>query len=72
MLADPPATPVAMLRQQRTDLRQLRRTNETALKDARFKHSTEYGGRRKWSPEQNEKIFRPLNPPKKTPKSTLP
>jgi hypothetical protein len=53
-------------------LRQLRRTNETALKDARFKHSTEYGGRRKWSPEQNEKIFRPLNPPKKTPKSTLP
>jgi hypothetical protein len=31
-----------MLRQQRTDLRQLRRANETALNDARFKHGPEY------------------------------
>ena len=71
MLADPPTTPVAMIRQQRTDLRQLRRANETALNDARFKHGREYGGEKGRSPEQNEKILRPLNPPKKPSKITL-
>jgi hypothetical protein len=42
IIADPPATQIEMLRQQRTDLRQLRRADETALNDARFKHGLEY------------------------------